>query len=117
MRFSFEDPPSSSAVNVNGGSSLITTNNCNVGPLDVSLDSSHFQPDKEDKKTDQAYKIINELLDTEEAYVKDLHLIDKIFREKVEKIVTEPEILKTIFANTSSIYSFHSEFLLPEVNL
>ena len=87
-----------------------------MGPLDVSLDSSHFQPDKEDKKTDQAYKIINELLDTEEAYVKDLYLIDKIFREKVEKIVTEPEILKTIFANTSSIYSFHSEFLLPEVN-
>ena len=42
-------------------------------------------------------------------------LLLQIFREKVEKIISDTDTVNAIFANTSSIYTFHSEHLLPEV--
>ncbi|NXP28642.1 FGD2 protein, partial [Scytalopus superciliaris] len=65
-------------------------------------------------------KIALELLETEQAYVNRLHLLDQVFytelmREaKAGKTVPE-EVVKMIFSNISSIYQFHSEFFLPEL--
>ena len=65
---SFED---NNSVNVNG-SSLITINNCTP---DVPVTSQ--PPPREDPYT-RVYNIVKELLETEELYVKDLYLIDKV---------------------------------------
>ncbi|NWI87205.1 FGD2 protein, partial [Pitta sordida] len=65
-------------------------------------------------------KIALELLETEQAYVNRLHLLDQIFyaelmkEAKTGKVVPE-EVVKMIFSNISSIYQFHAEFFLPEL--
>ncbi|XP_050182759.1 FYVE, RhoGEF and PH domain-containing protein 2 [Myiozetetes cayanensis] len=65
-------------------------------------------------------KIALELLETEQAYVNRLHLLDQVFyaelmkEAKTGKTVPE-EVVKMIFSNISSIYQFHSEFFLPEL--
>ncbi|NXO11909.1 FGD2 protein, partial [Oriolus oriolus] len=65
-------------------------------------------------------KIALELLETEQAYVSRLHLLDQVFytelmkEAKTGKTVPE-EVVKMIFSNISSIYQFHAEFFLPEL--
>ncbi|KAJ7426668.1 FYVE, RhoGEF and PH domain-containing protein 2 [Willisornis vidua] len=65
-------------------------------------------------------KIALELLETEQAYVNRLHLLDQVFytelmkEAKTSKTVPE-EVVKMIFSNISSIYQFHAEFFLPEL--
>ncbi|NXT61430.1 FGD2 protein, partial [Chaetops frenatus] len=65
-------------------------------------------------------KIALELLETEQAYVNRLHLLDQVFytelmkEAKTGKVVPE-EVVKMIFSNISSIYQFHAEFFLPEL--
>ncbi|XP_058034451.1 FYVE, RhoGEF and PH domain-containing protein 2 isoform X5 [Ahaetulla prasina] len=65
-------------------------------------------------------KIALELLETEQAYVVRLHLLDQVFfSELVKEARTTkafPEdVVKMIFSNISSIYQFHSQFFLPEL--
>uniref|UniRef100_A0A672UVJ3 FYVE, RhoGEF and PH domain containing 2 n=1 Tax=Strigops habroptila TaxID=2489341 RepID=A0A672UVJ3_STRHB len=65
-------------------------------------------------------KIALELLETEQAYVNRLHLLDQIFYTELMKEAkngkTVPEeVVKMIFSNISSIYQFHSKFFLPEL--
>ncbi|XP_010159431.1 PREDICTED: FYVE, RhoGEF and PH domain-containing protein 2, partial [Eurypyga helias] len=65
-------------------------------------------------------KIALELLETEQAYVNRLHLLDQIFYTELMKearngkMVPE-EVVKMIFSNISSIYQFHAKFFLPEL--
>ncbi|NWY03272.1 FGD2 protein, partial [Nothoprocta ornata] len=65
-------------------------------------------------------KIALELLETEQAYVSRLHLLDQVFymelmnEAKNGKVVPE-EVVKMIFSNISSIYQFHARFFLPEL--
>ncbi|XP_026654409.1 FYVE, RhoGEF and PH domain-containing protein 2 [Zonotrichia albicollis] len=65
-------------------------------------------------------KIALELLETEQAYVNRLHLLDQVFytelmkEAKTGKTVPE-EVVRMIFSNISSIYQFHAEFFLPEL--
>ncbi|NXP76448.1 FGD2 protein, partial [Ramphastos sulfuratus] len=65
-------------------------------------------------------KIALELLETEQAYVSRLHLLDQVFytelmkEAKTRKTVPE-EVVKMIFSNISSIYQFHAKFFLPEL--
>ncbi|XP_068109741.1 FYVE, RhoGEF and PH domain-containing protein 3 [Hyperolius riggenbachi] len=61
------------------------------------------------------FNIANELLHTEEAYVKRLHLLDQVFCTKLSAAGIPPEVTTGIFSNTSSIYCFHGQFLLPEL--
>ncbi|XP_068611606.1 FYVE, RhoGEF and PH domain-containing protein 4-like [Brachionichthys hirsutus] len=75
---------------------------------------------KDGEKTERKlYDIANELLQTERAYVARLHLLDKVFcsrlTEEAGRGSFPPEVVKNIFSNISSIYSFHSEFLLPDL--
>ncbi|KAL8168417.1 UNVERIFIED_CONTAM: FYVE, RhoGEF and PH domain-containing protein 2 [Gekko kuhli] len=65
-------------------------------------------------------KIALELLETEKAYVNRLHLLDQIFfaelMNEARSGKTIPEdVVKMIFSNISSIYQFHSQFFLPEL--
>ncbi|KAM3841415.1 FYVE, RhoGEF and PH domain-containing protein 2 [Vipera latastei] len=65
-------------------------------------------------------KIALELLETEQAYVVRLHLLDQIFFSELMKEARTtkafPEdVVKMIFSNISSIYQFHSQFFLPEL--
>ncbi|XP_026534005.1 FYVE, RhoGEF and PH domain-containing protein 2-like [Notechis scutatus] len=65
-------------------------------------------------------KIALELLETEQAYVVRLHLLDQVFFSELMKEARTtkafPEdIVKMIFSNISSIYQFHSQFFLPEL--
>ncbi|KAH0630111.1 hypothetical protein JD844_012753 [Phrynosoma platyrhinos] len=61
------------------------------------------------------FNIANELLHTEEAYVKRLHLLDQVFCTKLYEAGIPPDVVTGIFSNISSIYRFHEQFLLPEL--
>uniref|UniRef100_A0A8C6RCJ1 FYVE, RhoGEF and PH domain-containing protein 3 n=2 Tax=Nannospalax galili TaxID=1026970 RepID=A0A8C6RCJ1_NANGA len=61
------------------------------------------------------FHIAQELLSTEEAYVKRLHLLDQVFCTRLTEAGIPPEVTTGIFSNISSIYRFHGQFLLPEL--
>ncbi|RXN29903.1 PH domain-containing 4-like isoform X1 [Labeo rohita] len=80
--------------------------------------------DKDEDKQEQIkelklYKIANELLQTERAYVTRLHLLDQVFcaklTEEAGKGTFPVDVVKGIFSNVGSIYTFHSQFLLPDL--
>ncbi|KAK2841976.1 hypothetical protein Q5P01_012176 [Channa striata] len=84
------------------------------------------EPRKEDGSTDhketneqKLFKIANELLQTEKAYVARLNLLDQVFcaklMEEANKGSFPVDIVKNIFSNVVSIYAFHSQFLLPDL--
>ncbi|CAL1568685.1 unnamed protein product [Knipowitschia caucasica] len=64
-------------------------------------------------------QIANEFLQTERAYVERLHLLDQVFCSRLTEEANQgsfpPEVVKNIFSNISSIFSFHSQFLLPDL--
>nr|XP_009670863.1 PREDICTED: FYVE, RhoGEF and PH domain-containing protein 2 isoform X2 [Struthio camelus australis] len=71
-------------------------------------------------KDPEEKKIALELLETEQAYVGRLHLLDQVFYTELMKEAkngkTVPEeVVKMIFSNISSIYQFHAKFFLPEL--
>ncbi|XP_053943888.1 FYVE, RhoGEF and PH domain-containing protein 2 isoform X2 [Cuculus canorus] len=71
-------------------------------------------------KEPEEKKIALELLETEQAYVNRLHLLDQVFYMELMKEArngkTVPEeVVKMIFSNISSIYQFHAKFFLPEL--
>ncbi|XP_077630097.1 FYVE, RhoGEF and PH domain-containing protein 3 isoform X2 [Crocuta crocuta] len=59
--------------------------------------------------------IAQELLHTEETYVRRLHLLDQVFCTQLVEAGIPPEVTTGIFSNISSIYRFHGQFLLPEL--
>ncbi|XP_055120550.1 FYVE, RhoGEF and PH domain-containing protein 2 isoform X1 [Symphalangus syndactylus] len=69
---------------------------------------------------EQEKKIVRELLETEQAYVARLHLLDQVFFQELLRTAHSskafPEdVVRVIFSNISSIYQFHSQFFLPEL--
>ncbi|XP_052600429.1 FYVE, RhoGEF and PH domain-containing protein 2 isoform X2 [Peromyscus californicus insignis] len=65
-------------------------------------------------------RVVRELLETEQAYVARLHLLDQVFFQELLKEAGRskafPEdVVRLIFSNISSIYCFHSQFFLPEL--
>ncbi|XP_039626909.1 faciogenital dysplasia isoform X1 [Polypterus senegalus] len=61
------------------------------------------------------FNIASELLQTEEAYVKRLNLLDQVFCTKLTEAGIQTDVINGIFSNISSIYRFHEQFLLPEL--
>ncbi|XP_012923001.1 FYVE, RhoGEF and PH domain-containing protein 3 [Heterocephalus glaber] len=59
--------------------------------------------------------IAQELLHTEETYVRRLHLLDQVFCTRLTEAGIPAEVTTGIFSNISSIYRFHGQFLLPEL--
>ncbi|XP_061570771.1 FYVE, RhoGEF and PH domain-containing protein 4-like [Cololabis saira] len=77
------------------------------------------EPKEEEDAENKLYKIANELLQTERAYVARLHLLDQVFcsrlTDEADRGSFPLEVVRNIFSNVSSIYSFHSQFLLPDL--
>uniref|UniRef100_A0A674PC19 FYVE, RhoGEF and PH domain containing 4b n=1 Tax=Takifugu rubripes TaxID=31033 RepID=A0A674PC19_TAKRU len=77
------------------------------------------EPREEETTEQRLHQIASELLQTERAYVARLHLLDQVFfarlTEEAGRGSFPPEVIKNIFSNISSIYSFHSQFLLPDL--
>ncbi|XP_007892868.1 FYVE, RhoGEF and PH domain-containing protein 4 isoform X2 [Callorhinchus milii] len=83
-------------------------------------DEREMPAERKETNEDKLYKIANELLLTEKAYVSRLHLLDKVFYLKLmeeanSKTSFPAEVVNKIFSNISSIYTFHSQFVLPEL--
>ncbi|XP_051512729.1 FYVE, RhoGEF and PH domain-containing protein 4-like isoform X4 [Myxocyprinus asiaticus] len=76
-------------------------------------------PEQKETNEQKLYKIANELLQTEKAYVARLNLLDKVFcaklMEEARKDMFPVDVVKNIFSNISSINAFHSQFLLPDL--
>uniref|UniRef100_F7FYW3 FYVE, RhoGEF and PH domain containing 2 n=2 Tax=Monodelphis domestica TaxID=13616 RepID=F7FYW3_MONDO len=72
------------------------------------------------KQEPEENRIVRELLETEQAYVSRLYLLDQVFFEELLKEARNSkafseDIVKLIFSNISSIHQFHSQFFLPEL--
>uniref|UniRef100_A0A672LP33 FYVE, RhoGEF and PH domain-containing protein 4-like n=1 Tax=Sinocyclocheilus grahami TaxID=75366 RepID=A0A672LP33_SINGR len=76
-------------------------------------------PEQKETNEQKLYKIANELLQTEKAYVTRLNLLDQVFYakllEEARKDAFPMDVVKNIFSNISSINTFHSQFLLPDL--
>ncbi|XP_060787583.1 faciogenital dysplasia isoform X2 [Neoarius graeffei] len=66
-------------------------------------------------ESQKLFNIAKELLHTEEAYVKRLNLLDQVFCTKLTEAKISVDVINGIFSNISSIYRFHHQFLLPEL--
>ncbi|XP_056280403.1 FYVE, RhoGEF and PH domain-containing protein 4-like isoform X2 [Pseudoliparis swirei] len=86
---------------------------------DLRKDGGGSEPKEEENKEQKLYRLANELLQTERAYVARLHLLDQVFcsslMEEAGRGSFPPDLIRNIFSNISSIYYFHSQFLLPDL--
>ncbi|KAJ8394787.1 hypothetical protein AAFF_G00041420 [Aldrovandia affinis] len=88
------------------------------GEPEGSADVPKSERAAESAKCTDSQKLLNiarELLHTEEAYVKRLHLLDQVFCTKLTEAGIPQDVITGIFSNISSIYLFHDRFLLPEL--
>ncbi|XP_043092906.1 FYVE, RhoGEF and PH domain-containing protein 4 isoform X2 [Puntigrus tetrazona] len=105
------------------GSERALQDHADAAREDVLNEESQNMEKDEDKQEQikelKLYKIANELLQTERAYVTRLHLLDQVFcaklTEEAGKGTFPVEVVKGIFSNVGSIYAFHSQFLLPDL--
>ncbi|XP_075218601.1 FYVE, RhoGEF and PH domain-containing protein 2-like [Lycorma delicatula] len=85
-------------------------------PVDCSL-AIEGPPDPFEQRS---YKIAYELLTTERSYVTVLNLIDQIFYFRIDQEnrahnMFPQEMVSQMFSNIKSLYKFHNEFLLPQL--
>ncbi|EPQ17295.1 FYVE, RhoGEF and PH domain-containing protein 3 [Myotis brandtii] len=66
-------------------------------------------------RSQELLHIAQELLHTEETYVRRLHLLDQVFCTQLTEAGVPLEVTTGVFSNISSIYRFHGQFLLPEL--
>ncbi|MCJ8735189.1 hypothetical protein PDJAM_G00244130 [Pangasius djambal] len=103
--------------------SCVTTSNKRDSTQDEDSDldeGSSEEPENVEVKglqseSQKLFNIAQELLHTEEAYVKRLNLLDKVFCTKLTDAGIPADVINGIFSNISSIYCFHHQFLLPEL--
>lgn len=100
--------------------SCITTENKRDSTQDEDSDldeGSSEEPESLEGKSEsqKLFNIAQELLHTEEAYVKRLNLLDQVFCTKLTEANIPSDVITGIFSNISSIYRFHYQFLLPEL--
>lgn len=89
-------------------------------PNQTSHDAKVAVNQKIDARVKKAKHIAEELLATEKHYVSILHLIDQVFQFRVDQenrahAMFPPETVPQIFSNVKSIYKFHHDFLLPQL--
>ncbi|XP_021930106.1 FYVE, RhoGEF and PH domain-containing protein 4-like [Zootermopsis nevadensis] len=88
--------------------------------ITASENEEHILAIEADSRRVKAYKIAMELLTTERSYVAVLRLIDQIFHFRVDQEnrahnMFPQEMIPQMFSNIKSIYQFHHEFLLPQL--
>lgn len=69
---------------------------------------------------ERSYKIAYELLTTERSYVNILNLIDQVFHFRIDQEnrahnMFPQEMVSQMFSNIKSLFKFHNEFLLPQL--
>ncbi|KAG8438651.1 hypothetical protein GDO86_005006, partial [Hymenochirus boettgeri] len=84
-----------------------------------SIEIALKQPSEiKETKEQKLHKIANELLETERSYVSRLELLqtfhDALMKEAKQGSFS-PDVLNKIFSNITCIQSFHTQFLLPEL--
>ncbi|XP_005101422.1 FYVE, RhoGEF and PH domain-containing protein 1 [Aplysia californica] len=89
-------------------------------PIEPAVDSSTTCEQPNVKAADKRYKIADELLRTERGYVDKLHLLHQVFyfrldKENRQQSLLPPDTLNHMFSNTKSIFLFHHDFLLPQL--
>ncbi|XP_073675067.1 faciogenital dysplasia isoform X2 [Garra rufa] len=80
-----------------------------------SEDPESLEPKGLPSESQKLLNIAKELLQTEEAYVKRLNLLDQVFCARLTDAGIPADVITGIFSNISSIYLFHHQFLLPEL--
>ncbi|CAD5226951.1 unnamed protein product [Bursaphelenchus xylophilus] len=67
------------------------------------------------KRHEKAWHAVNELVESENRYVQKLYLLER-FREEMEaEKLLDKRQMAMLFANTSSLYRFHNDHLLPQL--
>jgi hypothetical protein len=97
------------------GPALIQTSS-----VTTSQDQEHLLAIEADPHRDKVFRIATELLTTERSYVAILHLIDQTFHFRVDQEnrahnMFPQEMIPQMFSNIKSIYQFHHDFLLPQL--
>ncbi|KAJ3612059.1 hypothetical protein NHX12_020336 [Muraenolepis orangiensis] len=84
-----------------------------------ALGEGGLRPASGTDRKERLYHIAMEVLMTERAYVARLHLLDQVFCSRLSEEASRGsfpiDVVKNIFSNLSSIHSFHSQFLLPDL--
>ncbi|XP_043489825.1 FYVE, RhoGEF and PH domain-containing protein 4-like [Polistes fuscatus] len=98
--------------------SIITVDHTNEST--TSEPKLRVQRSSPDSKRKKARRVAEELLATEKKYVNILHLIDQVFQFRVDQEnrahpMFPPETVQHMFSNIKSIYKFHNDFLLPQL--
>lgn len=71
------------------------------------------QTDKEKKRLKQRQMVIKELIDTETAFVRDMSVVEEIYKGTAEACPElDAKTVKLIFRNTDEIIAFHTTFLV-----
>lgn len=98
-------------------SAIVVNHNTNDSNLELkSVDNTSYL----DSKRKNACRVAEELLVTEKNYVNVLRLIDQVFQFKIDQEnrahpMFPPETVQHMFSNIKSIYKFHNDFLLPQL--
>lgn len=74
--------------------------------------SAEDLPDKERHRLIQRRNVIRELLDTEAVFVRDMNIVEEIYKGTAEACPKlDTKTVKQIFRNTDDIIAFHTAFL------
>ncbi|KAL2731592.1 hypothetical protein V1477_015415 [Vespula maculifrons] len=97
--------------------SIIALDQTDESTSEPKLRVQRSSPDSKRKK---ARCVAEELLATEKKYVNILHLIDQVFQFRIDQEnrahpMFPPETVQHMFSNIKSIYKFHNDFLLPQL--
>ncbi|XP_076237751.1 FYVE, RhoGEF and PH domain-containing protein 4 [Calliopsis andreniformis] len=113
-----ESEEESEGTKSSGTDSTIISDQTDELSLGSKTNSDTHSVDSRKKK--KAHQIAEELLATERNYVNVLHLIDQVFQFRVDQEnrahpMFPPETVQQMFSNVKSIYKFHNDFLLPQI--
>ncbi|XP_034734953.1 FYVE, RhoGEF and PH domain-containing protein 4a isoform X2 [Etheostoma cragini] len=101
------------------GTESYTENDDSGTKIESEHRNEEGSPDHKETNEQKLFKIANELLQTEKAYVARLNLLDQVFcaklMEEANKGTFPVDVVKNIFSNIVSIHTFHSQFLLPDL--
>ncbi|KAK3929895.1 FYVE, RhoGEF and PH domain-containing protein 4 [Frankliniella fusca] len=86
----------------------------------TEVDSQRSPDQTPEQRKDRLFRLANELLMTERSYVAVLYLIDQVFHFRVDQEnrahhMFPQETVPQMFSNIKSIYQFHNDFLLPQL--
>lgn len=83
------------------------------GGPDAATETERLEPsNKEKQRLIQRRNVIKELIDTEAVFVRDMNIVEEIYKGTAEACPKlDANTVKLIFRNTDEIISFHSSFL------